>query len=990
LDGANYTEMLSKYIKTLKDDDRAGLLEFLENLPEDLANVVIDTGIKFYKSSAVNGNWFWRTVQELAPKLSAAELLSWLEEGAGISRGTWDCSLSFLKACPDVLANTETAVFLRWTVVGRILIRYSNKDAEWYFKNSGTILGSLDKSAQERFVAGAARLLELSWNSALACMKAWPEIIRFKNAHNEEKILEKGLILTEQVPDEASAFFEAVPKFLQNVSLEHLAAWLEASLVLRKDQRGLISSFFRHTPDILSKVEFADLDQKLAEWAGFGAKLADHDDKIAVVFFAYTQGVLKYTEWDVLNNWVHLIEQVSDESSVEGAVEFVRHTPELLIQLSLKELAQWARFGLDVIKGEKRFAYFSLKSQESRDAIARYRTGLHLEAAKKILLLYSEALTGELIIIRNTLDLPEMIHGNQRLWGSFDTRRIYLPDLVKEYEDDQDNLRMYRVMMMHLISHRQFGTLALALEEVRELAENRHLGILFELIEDNRVDYLAAQAFHGLTRDIDLLISKSPQGFTQRGSAAGLSGPGKNSLPAVINYLTGFFRGEQDNLKQLVPGRFHERYQIFWEKVEETGASAAESLHMARIFLDLIEELGWDKNGLLKAGNLKYRGNIRFDLIYLAAKIDEKERGPKLAGPEEKNGLSRLIGKAKKPVQEAVKSGQEVNFNSDAYLNLKKLLSQFNEDEENPYRMVAYYDEWDRSLNDYKKDWCRVREVVMKPSSGLTVAKALEEHGGLISTLKRYFGMLRPDRFAKYGRQEDGEDIDIDAVVEAMVELQADVSPDNGFYIRRDKRERNVAVGFLLDLSYSTEEKVAETEKTLLDVEIESVVVMAEALEVLDDSYAIYGFHSDNRDKVNFYVVKDFEETYTDEVKMRFGGLKSYGMTRLAAAVRHAVAKMEKVQAAIKILIILSDGRPFDFDYNSGLTKDHEEFYAETDTRVALREAKMKGINPFCITVDNRGQDYLEYIYGNVSYIIIDDVNALPAKLTETYKNLTT
>jgi len=50
----------------------------------------------------------------------------------------------------------------------------------------------------------------------------------------------------------------------------------------------------------------------------------------------------------------------------------------------------------------------------------------------------------------------------------------------------------------------------------------------------------------------------------------------------------------------------------------------------------------------------------------------------------------------------------------------------------------------------------------------------------------------------------------------------------------------------------------------------------------------------------------------------------------------------------------------------------------------------MKGINPFCITVDNRGQDYLEYIYGNVSYIIIDDVNALPAKLTETYKNLTT
>lgn len=158
----------------------------------------------------------------------------------------------------------------------------------------------------------------------------------------------------------------------------------------------------------------------------------------------------------------------------------------------------------------------------------------------------------------------------------------------------------------------------------------------------------------------------------------------------------------------------------------------------------------------------------------------------------------------------------------------------------------------------------------------------------------------------------------------------------------------------------------------------------------MGDKYGIYGFTSDGRDKINFYVVKDFEEQYTTEVKQRFGGLQSYGMTRLAAAIRHAVFKMEKVQAAIKILIILSDGRPFDFDYKSGVKEDFEQFYAETDTRMALRESKMKGVNPFCITVDAKGKEYLDYIFGNVSYIIIDDIHALPTKLTETYKNLTT
>lgn len=136
-----------------------------------------------------------------------------------------------------------------------------------------------------------------------------------------------------------------------------------------------------------------------------------------------------------------------------------------------------------------------------------------------------------------------------------------------------------------------------------------------------------------------------------------------------------------------------------------------------------------------------------------------------------------------------------------------------------------------------------------KPSTGRFVQQTLDENYGMINTLKRYFGMLRPDRFRRYPRQEEGDDLDLDAVIEGMVENRAGVSPRGGFYVQRDKRERDVAVGFLLDLSFSTEEVIKNKRKTLLDVEKESAIVMAEALEVLGDKYAIYGFNSDSREK---------------------------------------------------------------------------------------------------------------------------------------------
>ena len=56
----------------------------------------------------------------------------------------------------------------------------------------------------------------------------------------------------------------------------------------------------------------------------------------------------------------------------------------------------------------------------------------------------------------------------------------------------------------------------------------------------------------------------------------------------------------------------------------------------------------------------------------------------------------------------------------------------------------------------------------------------------------------------------------------------------------------------------------------------------------------------------------------------------------------------------------------------------------------ALREAKAQGVHVFCVTVDREGSQYLTRMYGDVAYVVIDRVEALPERLPRIYRVLTT
>jgi nitric oxide reductase activation protein len=181
-------------------------------------------------------------------------------------------------------------------------------------------------------------------------------------------------------------------------------------------------------------------------------------------------------------------------------------------------------------------------------------------------------------------------------------------------------------------------------------------------------------------------------------------------------------------------------------------------------------------------------------------------------------------------------------------------------------------------------------------------------------------------------------------------------------------------------MSGSTENRVQG--RRVIDIQKEAMVLMAEALDSLGDPYALYGFTSEGRFRVDFFHIKDFHEPYGEHVQYRLGNVQPMELTRMGAIIRHAIYKFDNLSAAVKLLIILTDGRPYDYEYG-GLN------YAIADTKNAIQEARKHRIHPFIITSDKKGASYLKRISPQTQNIILRKVELLPIMLPAIYKRLT-
>ncbi len=285
------------------------------------------------------------------------------------------------------------------------------------------------------------------------------------------------------------------------------------------------------------------------------------------------------------------------------------------------------------------------------------------------------------------------------------------------------------------------------------------------------------------------------------------------------------------------------------------------------------------------------------------------------------------------------------------------------------------YNEWNFKRHYYHKNWCVLRELEVKPKYDNFVNDTLVKHKSLLKSLRHTFEILRGED-KRLKRQVHGDDIDIDALVEAYADATSGMEMSDRLFTKMHKEERNVAVIFMVDMSGSTKGWINDAER-------EALILLAEALEILDDRYAIYGFSGMTRKRCELYKIKTFDETYNDEIKARIANIQPQDYTRMGVFIRHASRLFSGVEASTKLMITLSDGKPDDYDTYRGE-------YGVEDTRQALYEAHREGIHSFCITIDEQARDYLPHMYGAANYVVIDNVAQLPLKISDIYRRLTT
>jgi nitric oxide reductase NorD protein len=290
------------------------------------------------------------------------------------------------------------------------------------------------------------------------------------------------------------------------------------------------------------------------------------------------------------------------------------------------------------------------------------------------------------------------------------------------------------------------------------------------------------------------------------------------------------------------------------------------------------------------------------------------------------------------------------------------------------------YPEWDYRTERYRRAYCAVREVAAEPGDPSWSPRVLEEHRSLLAVLRRRFERLRPRR-ERRPRERDGIDVDLDAFVDDFADRSAGRTPSERLYVAEHRLRRDVAVAFLVDASGSTDSWIGGG-RTVLEVEKQATLVFCEALESLGDRYGIYAFSGRGARDVRVERAKALDERYGDAARVRIGGLSGSAYTRIGAPIRHLTALLARQRSRMRLLLLLSDGKPNDED-------EYEGRYGIEDTRQAVAEARLQGLSVFCLTVDREGSAYLPHMFGPHGHAVVADVAELPLRLPEIYRALT-
>jgi len=285
-------------------------------------------------------------------------------------------------------------------------------------------------------------------------------------------------------------------------------------------------------------------------------------------------------------------------------------------------------------------------------------------------------------------------------------------------------------------------------------------------------------------------------------------------------------------------------------------------------------------------------------------------------------------------------------------------------------------DEWDYRIDDYLINYVRIKPQVTVNVIPIELPKRLKKS---VKKIQAELDLLELDRI-KNDRLPYGDEINMDTWIDYKGHQNKSMHHQN-FYTTFEKKTRDISTLILADVSLSTEGGITQDVR-IIDVIKDGLMVFSEALEKLNDKFAIYSFSSLQNKKVYFNIIKNFKDKYDDLIRGRIDSMQPFYYTRLGAAIRESAKILDKQESSNKLLLIISDGKPNDEDRYDGR-------YGIEDTKKAIEEVRKKGITPFCITVDVDAKEYLSYLFGRNGFAVVRDGQKLPKVIPEVYINLT-
>lgn len=289
------------------------------------------------------------------------------------------------------------------------------------------------------------------------------------------------------------------------------------------------------------------------------------------------------------------------------------------------------------------------------------------------------------------------------------------------------------------------------------------------------------------------------------------------------------------------------------------------------------------------------------------------------------------------------------------------------------------YPEWNYRTRIFENPGATVRSVPPQAGPQQWVDRTLAEHQSMLDSIRRSFETLRARRVVHH-KQLDGDDIDLDAWITSYANFRAGSPMAETLYQTRRSTDRSIAITLLIDISGSTDSWVSNNRR-IIDVEREALLLVCIALEGMGEPYSVIAFSGEGRHAVSVRQIKGFNEHYSNDIALRISALEPERYTRTGAALRHATANLMKMPAAHRLLLLLSDGKPNDND-------DYEGRYGVEDMHMAVTEARLQNIFPFCLTIDRHAANYLPRIFGNNQYALLPKPEQLPKALLDWMKRL--